>query len=192
MKGTAWKEVWDFDYLSTSDEEDNEDTSDDGSLSSESCTDSDEVEEGGEKKEEVVEEKKVEDEKKDEKKDDLPADLDNRHHPRKRVKKIIDKFETDVVINLIKKDEGLLIRDKAARLLKIQYRNHVQKKIFTFSESTENTEDWKGWWSPTQKNVYFAMNSRHRTCYRKGDQLFNSYGLRTNRFLLNNYGFSLR
>ena len=36
------------------------------------------------------------------------------------------------------------------------------------------------------------MNSRHRTCYRKGDQLFNSYGLRTNRFLLNNYGFSLR
>jgi hypothetical protein len=41
-------------------------------------------------------------------------------------------------------------------------------------------------------NVYFAMNSRHRTSYKKGDQLFNSYGLRTNRFLLTNYGFAIR
>jgi hypothetical protein len=36
------------------------------------------------------------------------------------------------------------------------------------------------------------MSSRHRTCYRKGDQLFNSYGLRNNRFLIQNYGFCLR
>ena len=36
------------------------------------------------------------------------------------------------------------------------------------------------------------MSSRHRTCYRKGDQLLNSYGCRTNRFLLTNYGFTIR
>ena len=36
------------------------------------------------------------------------------------------------------------------------------------------------------------MNTRHRTCYRKGDQLLNSYGARTNRFLITNYGFALR
>ena len=36
------------------------------------------------------------------------------------------------------------------------------------------------------------MSTRHRTCYRKGDQLLNSYGARTNRFLLTNYGFAIR
>lgn len=36
------------------------------------------------------------------------------------------------------------------------------------------------------------MYTRHRTCYRKGDQLLNSYGLRDNRHLLTNYGFTLR
>jgi hypothetical protein len=123
LKGTAWKEVWDFDYLSTSDEEDNEDSSDNGSVSSESVTDSDAEESDDEKKKEK--EEKVEKEEKKEEKEEIPEDLNNHHHPRKRVKKMIDKFETDVVINLIKKDEALLIRDKAARLLKIQYRNHI-------------------------------------------------------------------
>ena len=42
------------------------------------------------------------------------------------------------------------------------------------------------------EDTYFSMNTRHRTCYRKGDQLFNSYGLRTNRFLIVNYGFTIR
>ena len=51
---------------------------------------------------------------------------------------------------------------------------------------------FRQWWDPQMKNVYFAMSSRHRTCYRKGDQLFNSYGLRNNRFLIQNYGFCLR
>ena len=41
-------------------------------------------------------------------------------------------------------------------------------------------------------DVYFAMYARHRTCYRKGDQLLNSYGRRNNRFLLTNYGFVIR
>ena len=36
------------------------------------------------------------------------------------------------------------------------------------------------------------MYARHRTCYRKGDQLLNSYGARDNRHLLTNYGFTIR
>lgn len=36
------------------------------------------------------------------------------------------------------------------------------------------------------------MASRHKTSYKKGDQLFNCYGRRTNRFLLVNYGFCFR
>jgi hypothetical protein len=40
-------------------------------------------------------------------------------------------------------------------------------------------------------NCYFAMHNRHRTTYRKGDQLFNSYGVRNNRHLIVNYGFCM-
>lgn len=36
------------------------------------------------------------------------------------------------------------------------------------------------------------MGTKYKTSYRKGDQLFNCYGLRNNRFLLVNYGFCLR
>lgn len=41
-------------------------------------------------------------------------------------------------------------------------------------------------------DIYFAMHCRHRTSYKKGDQLFNSYGVRNNRHLIVNYGFCLR
>ena len=35
------------------------------------------------------------------------------------------------------------------------------------------------------------MGTKYKTAYKKGDQLFNCYGLRTNRFLVLNYGFCL-
>ena len=59
-------------------------------------------------------------------------------------------------------------------------------------EPDENTENYKNWWDIKTEGLYFAMNTRHRTAYKKGDQLFNSYGSRTNRFLITNYGFTLR
>ena len=64
--------------------------------------------------------------------------------------------------------------------------------MFKFTEENEDIEQFKKWWKPDLPNVHFAMSTRHRTCYRKGDQLLNSYGARTNRFLLTNYGFALR
>lgn len=36
------------------------------------------------------------------------------------------------------------------------------------------------------------MGTKYKTFFKKGDQLFNCYGRRTNRFLLINYGFCLR
>ena len=66
------------------------------------------------------------------------------------------------------------------------------KRCFVFTETHEDDEDYKKWFSADLPNCYFAMYCRHKTAYRKGDQLFNSYGARDNRFLLTNYGFTLR
>ena len=53
-------------------------------------------------------------------------------------------------------------------------------------------EKFADWWSPEVPGCYFAMNTRAATSYRKGDQLFNSYGMRGNRFLIHHYGFTMR
>lgn len=62
-------------------------------------------------------------------------------------------------------------------------------ELVTFDE----TEDYS-WWRgiDDDRGVYFAMGTKFSSYYKKGDQLFNCYGRRTNRFLLVNYGFCLR
>jgi hypothetical protein len=59
-------------------------------------------------------------------------------------------------------------------------------------EDSELNENFT--WIDYEKDgeIYYAMGTKYKTSYRKGDQLFNCYGLRTNRFLLLNYGFCLR
>ena len=83
-------------------------------------------------------------------------------------------------------------RDLQAKLFKIRQRKALRKRIFVFEEAAEDYEEYKNWYNTDMENIYFAMYARHRTCYRKGDQLLNSYGARDNRFLLTNYGFTLR
>ena len=102
------------------------------------------------------------------------------------------KKEEDVVSNLLDRDKTLARRDIECKLYKLRNKKHQRKRVFTFDEELEFEENFKKWWKPTMPNVYFAMSARHRTCYRKGDQLLNSYGCRTNRFLLTNYGFTIR
>jgi len=97
-----------------------------------------------------------------------------------------------VVDVLIEKDKDLVVRDLQARLRKIRQKKLLRKSIFTLDEPGESNELFKKCWKFDMPKVYFAMNSRHRTYYKKGDQLFNSYGLRNNRFLLTNYGFTMR
>lgn len=57
----------------------------------------------------------------------------------------------------------------------------------------DDTEDYS-WWKGVDddRGVYFAMGAKFSSYYKKGDQLFNCYGRRTNRFLLVNYGFCIR
>ena len=89
-------------------------------------------------------------------------------------------------------DKTLARRDTEGKLFKIRARKALRKRIFVFEEASEDFEQYKKWYKPEMPHCYFAMYARHRTSYRKGDQLLNSYGARDNRFLLTNYGFTLR
>ena len=78
-------------------------------------------------------------------------------------------------------------------MFKIRAKRALQKRIFIYNDEIEyHNEQYKKWHSPDLSHCYFAMFSRYRTSYRRGDQLLNSYGARDNRFLLTNYGFTLR
>lgn len=97
------------------------------------------------------------------------------------------------MVDLLLNDDKLLSRrDAEAKLNKIRNKRNLRQRIFVFQEIGEGEENFKAWWRQDLKNAYFAMYARHRTCYRKGDQLLNSYGMRNNRFLLTNYGFAMR
>jgi len=67
-----------------------------------------------------------------------------------------------------------------------------RKKYALLNEDYDVNENFKAWWNTFDENVYYMMGAKYKSFYKKGDQLFNCYGLRTNRFLLINYGFCLR
>ena len=102
------------------------------------------------------------------------------------------EVKQDPVELLICHDKTLARRDCEAKLFQIRQKKALRKRIYIFDEATEDYEDYKKWFYTGIPNTYFAMYARHRTCYRKGEQLLNSYGARDNRFLLTNYGFTLR
>jgi len=60
------------------------------------------------------------------------------------------------------------------------------------SEEYDLNEDFTWINYDDDKDIHYLMGTKYKTSYRKGDQLFNCYGLRTNRFLLLNYGFCIR
>jgi hypothetical protein len=41
-----------------------------------------------------------------------------------------------------------------------------------------------------EEETYFCLTNMHRKVLKKGDQAFNCYGNRSNRFLLMDYGFA--
>lgn len=100
--------------------------------------------------------------------------------------------KVDPIDQLISWNKTLARRDAEAKLMKIRTKRALRKRVFKFDEIGEDTEDFKRWFNTDLSNCYFAMYARAKTCYRKGDQIFNSYGARDNRFLLTNYGFTLR
>ena len=85
----------------------------------------------------------------------------------KKKKKISN--EENVIEKLLEKDTVLARRDIECKLFKIRWKKHQRNKVFQYQELAESNEQFKHWWKPDLPNVYFAMSSRHRTCYRKGD-----------------------
>eukprot|EP00347_Sterkiella_histriomuscorum_P010279 403376910 len=160
------REIWDVDYLTTSDEEDNDTEEEDSSSSSE-----------------------------DEQKEQQVQDLNvPKHHdkPKQNNSKKRKPQPKDVVYKLVEQDPELSKRDLQARLLKLKNWKEQYKKFNQDNEIYDVDEDFSKWWSYFDDKVYYAMGAKFKTFYRKGDQLFNCYGLRNNRFLMINYGFCLR
>jgi hypothetical protein len=106
----------------------------------------------------------------------------------------------DIVMKIIGKDKSLVRKDLEAKLKRIRRQQACLKKFrklsnicadeFTDFDKSEDYSWWQGVEDP--RGVYFALGTKFCSRYKKGDQLFNCYGRRTNRFLLVNYGFVLR
>jgi hypothetical protein len=146
----ATRDIWDVDYVSTSDEEDND----------------------SETEQDIYRE------------EELKKELTEKSKEKKK--------KSDVVQILIEKDPDLVKRDLQARLYKISLWKKSRKRYGVLNEDYEGTEDFSWINYENDEGVYYAMGTKHKTTYKQGDQLFNCYGLRTNRFLLLNYGFCLR
>jgi len=58
-------------------------------------------------------------------------------------------------------------------------------------DDDEDDSDWE-WFNDNDNDNYFVVATHTRLSYKKGDQIFNCYGRRTNRFLLMWYGFCLQ
>lgn len=174
-KLTNQNEIWEIDYKSTSDEEDNDSSDEDeyGKVQYPKPRIASAPGSGGEELGKLEEEKESKKEK---------------------------KVKDDVVSQIIQKDRKLVIRDLEARLKRIRtwqanikkYRkqSNITSEEFSDFDKTEDYSWWQGVDDP--RGVYFALGTKFSSRYNKGDQLFNCYGRRNNRFLLVNYGFCLR
>ena len=101
--------------------------------------------------------------------DEDESDEDSDDHEIVNKKKVKKPQITDVVDRLIERDKELSKRDLDCRVRKLKMRHQVKSRILTLDEIPEDLEVFKSWWKPELKQVYFAMNCRHRTSYRKGD-----------------------
>ncbi len=90
----------------------------------------------------------------------------NEYNNKKKVKK---QKLADVVDVLIDRDKDLSERDLQCRVRKLKMRHQVKSRIFQLTETQDQYEHFKHWWSPSMPDIYFAMHCRHRTSYKKGD-----------------------
>lgn len=77
--------------------------------------------------------------------------------------------EEDPIDQLISWNKTLARRDAEAKLLKIRRKRALFNRVFKCDEVSEDHEEYSEWFSPDLEHCFFAMYSRHRTCYRKGD-----------------------
>lgn len=141
------KDIWDLDYKSTSDEEDN-DSADEEAYGNVSYPKPRLQSEGSQQPEQPEEKKKPE-------------------------KKVVE----DVVSKLIEKDKALVRRDLEARLARVKRQQANLKRYRKMSSITldelvtfDETEDYS-WWKGIEddRGVYFAMGTKFSSSYKKGD-----------------------
>lgn len=71
---------------------------------------------------------------------------------------------------LIERDEGLVQRDLQARLLKIQMWKRARKQFTSESiEDYDNNEDFSWIDYDDVEDIYYAMGTKYKTSYKKGD-----------------------
>merc|ERR1711957_108725 len=74
----------------------------------------------------------------------------------------------------------------------------IEKKIIREAERAAKMKRKKyggsdySWWNYNDTDTFFTVSTKHRVGYTAGQQIFTSYGRRSNKFLLVFYGFCIR
>ena len=80
------------------------------------------------------------------------------------------KPDKDVIRTLIAHNEDLVQRDLQARLLKIKHWKRCKARLNLLSEDYDEEEEFfSEWHTFNDENVYYAMGSKYKTAYHKGD-----------------------
>lgn len=71
----------------------------------------------------------------------------------------------------------------------MQNDSELEKKIMQKNDKESKKknkyadEEFK-WWNYDDKETYFVLTTKRKSTYKKGEQIFNCYGRRSNKFLL--------
>lgn len=82
-------------------------------------------------------------------------------------------------------------RENRYELIRDEYLDRQPKSHESSSTSSEEVET-NGWLRTNYDESYFVLSTGKFKGYQPGEQIFNCYGSRSNRFLLSNYGFMLK
>lgn len=116
------------------------------------------------------------------------------------------KYEPD---STLKNDPQLIIQDKkqwksrSFSSIYLAREEKINKAIDKYvkkhpeveddsSTSSEGEKETHGWVDRFYDDCYFTLSTSKFKTYQKGEQIFNSYGSRSNRFLMMHYGFMLK
>lgn len=103
----------------------------------------------------------------DELQDEVDSDGEVKEKPQKKAPK---QKKDDVVRTLIERDDDLLTRDLQVRLWKISNWKKSRKRFGFLTEDYDPNEDFNAWLDyQNDHEVYYAMGTKYKTSYRKGD-----------------------
>lgn len=100
--------------------------------------------------------------------------------PTKYMRNSVSAYEKEEMEKIHHKNSGIKVHKSDAQ-------NDEEEE----EDEDEDDSDWE-WFEDDDNDNYFIVATHSRLSYKKGDQIFNCYGRRTNRFLLMWYGFCLQ